>query len=148
MLTLAVPEDAAALMSLFSRAFADYAHRMGRAKAGPFDWLAGVVARKQIWWFEERRGAVYLREEGSTLHIEQIAVDPDHQKNGSGRAILEVIEAEARARGLDEIALYTAQQMTHLVAFYSKCGFCVVGVGPHPRGRDDRLRVFMSKSLV
>lgn len=148
MLSLAKPEDVPALTSLFTRAFTDYAHRMGRAKSGPYDWLGSVVARQEIWWFDDRQAAVILRQEGTTLHIEQIAVAPEHQRKGTGRAILETVEAEARAKGLTEIALYTAQQMTHLVAFYSKYGFCVVGVGPHPRGRDDRLRVFMSKSLV
>lgn len=148
MLSLAKPEDVPALTSLFTRAFTDYAHRMGRAKSGPYDWLGNVVARQEVWWFDQRQAAIFMRHHDTTLSIEQIAVDPQHQRKGTGRAILETIEAEARAKGLTEIVLYTAQQMTHLVAFYSKYGFRVVGVGPHPKGRDDRLRVFMSKSLV
>lgn len=148
MMEPADPGDLDTLDTIFESGFADYARSMGQSFSGRRVWLAAALSGGSVWWLADRRGAVVMSRSGTTLTIDSLAFAPAHQRAGLGRRALDAIEAHARHSGATEIALHTAQQFTHLVAFYSKSGYRVVRVGPHPKGRDDRLRVFMMKSLV
>ncbi|WP_415378667.1 GNAT family N-acetyltransferase [Halosimplex sp. TS25] len=53
----------------------------------------------------------------------RIAVRPDHQRAGYGRAIVAGLEDAARERGLDRIFLWTAQRQRSAVAFYRSRGY-------------------------
>ncbi len=149
MLTPATEADVPALDALFSAAFADYAAAMGQT--APVDrtpWIAGALRDGGAFWIGNRIGAVLLSRTGTTIKIESIGIHPDRQGHGNGRKALDAVESHARADGATEIALHTGQQFHRLVAFYSGAGYRVTAVGPHPKGRDDRLRVFMMKSLL
>ncbi|MEL6169214.1 MAG: GNAT family N-acetyltransferase [Pseudomonadota bacterium] len=141
-------DDFEALAALFTAAFADYIQAMGNV-AGPKDWLRAALDRGDAYWLDapERVGAVALDRDGSTLVLDELAIDPDHQRGGNGRAALAAIEDHARAEGFQAIRLFTGQQFTHLVAFYSSAGFRVISIGAHPQGHDDRLRVTLVKPL-
>lgn len=148
MLSRAAPDEIEAVPDLTARAFAGYAAAMGQDGAGRRAWLEGALAAGEVWWIGDRAGVAVLHRDGTTLKVGQIAIDPDGQGRGQGGRAMAAIEAQARDDGATEIALHTAQVMTRLVAFYSRLGFRVQAVGPHPKGRDDRLRVFLVKSLV
>jgi diadenosine tetraphosphate (Ap4A) HIT family hydrolase/ribosomal protein S18 acetylase RimI-like enzyme len=55
------------------------------------------------------------------LYVDQIWVDPRHRRRGLGSALLERIEAEARARGARDVALLTASWQAP--AFYARHGY-------------------------
>lgn len=148
----AAPGDFPAIRDLTDRAFATYRQNMAPGRTDwPMDWLRDAVARGDVHWLQDgdgmRPGTVMLSHTGTTLKIEQIAIDPDRQGAGLGARALAAVEAHAQALGATEVTLHTGQQFTRLVAFYSRAGYRVHAVGPHPKGRDDRLRVFMVKSL-
>jgi GNAT superfamily N-acetyltransferase len=59
--------------------------------------------------------------------IHQFGVEPSMQGEGVGRALIAACESWAVAHGFSEIALDTAEQATHLVAFYSRLGYTRCG---------------------
>lgn len=73
--------------------------------------------------------AWYRRPDVASLH--QFAVDPCHQGQGCGKALLLSAEHWARRRGYRELALDTPAGATDLVAFYEERGFRVVGQIQH-----------------
>lgn len=59
--------------------------------------------------------------------VHQFAVEPDQQRLGIGRLLLATAESWARENGFHELAMDTAEQATHLIAFYSRLGYEHVG---------------------
>ena len=55
--------------------------------------------------------------------VGQFAVEPEYQGRGIGSRLLETVEARARAKGVAELALNTAEQALDLIAFYERRGF-------------------------
>lgn len=148
-LRAATPQDHDAVVMIFSDAFRDYARASGRTP-GPYPWLPDALAAGDIHWLEadgQTVGACWLALKGGGLGLEMLAIHPDHQRAGHGSAALAIIEAHARALAARFITLYTQTRRTHLVAFYSRHDFRVWKVAPPPHGRDDLLRVHMTKTL-
>lgn len=56
----------------------------------------------------------------------QFAVEPELQRAGIGAALMDHIEAMARADGAEELALDTAEPATHLIAWYGRRGYRIV----------------------
>ena len=75
--------------------------------------------------------------------LDNIAVLPDCQGKGFGRALIEFAEAEARRRGFGEIHLYTHALMTENIALYRRIGF----VETHRVSEKGYDRVYMTKRL-
>lgn len=145
----ATPEDHDAVVAIFKEAFREYTRATGRAP-GRYPWLSAALSAGEIFWLDvqsETVGATWLVFKGGGLGLEMLAIDPSHQKAGHGTAALAVIEAHAHAHEARFITLYTQTRRTYLVAFYSRHGFRVWKVGPPPHGRDDLLRVHMTKTL-
>lgn len=66
-------------------------------------------------------GCVRLTPSGQ---ISRLSVLESCRNQGIGRALLEAVETEARARGMDEIFLHA---QTHATRFYEAAGFTVTG---------------------
>jgi GNAT superfamily N-acetyltransferase len=78
--------------------------------------------------------------------IGQFGVEPDCHGQGVGARLLDHAESRARAHGAAEIALDTAEDATHLVAWYDRCGYRLV---EHTRWKGKTYRsVIMSKALT
>jgi len=77
------------------------------------------------------------------LLLDNIAVRPDRQGRGIGRALVAFAEAEARRLGLAEVRLYTHATMVENIALYTRIGFTKTGRG-HQSGFD---RVFTRKRV-
>ena len=92
---------------------------------------------------EEIAALIVLLPKPDHLLLDNIAVRPDRQGRGFGRALIEHAEHEARRRGFREIRLYTHEKMTENIALYTRIGFAETGRG-HDSGYD---RVFMAKAL-
>lgn len=66
------------------------------------------------------------------LHIEEVDVDPAHQRRGLGRALVERACDEARARGLPAVTLLTFRDVPWNEPFYASAGF--VAIEPYAMG--------------
>ncbi|MEO1536416.1 MAG: GNAT family N-acetyltransferase [Pseudomonadota bacterium] len=149
-LRTASPDDHDTVVDVFSAAFRDYANAAGR-EPGPYPWLPDALRAGNIHWLETEGhavGACWLVFKDGGLGLEMLAIHPDHQRAGHGTAALKVIEAYASAGAARFITLYTMTRRTHLVVFYSRQNFRVWKVAPPPHGRDDLLRVHMTKTLI
>lgn len=62
----------------------------------------------------------YYRNGGKVAHIEDVAVHPDHQKNGYGKMIMEGLKTEAVAKGCYKMILDCSDKN---IQFYERCGY-------------------------
>ncbi|MEM1318321.1 MAG: GNAT family N-acetyltransferase, partial [Pseudomonadota bacterium] len=68
---------------------------------------------------------------------------PDRQGGGVGRAIFDLLEAEARQAGASQVRLYTNVKMAEALAFYERLGFFVTD----KRIEDGFHRVYLAKNV-
>jgi ribosomal protein S18 acetylase RimI-like enzyme len=64
-----------------------------------------------------------------------VAVDPDHRKNGHGRAIVTAAEDWLRARGIEKLQMMVRPDNSHARAFYETLDF------------DEQIRITYAKWL-
>lgn len=101
-------------------------------------------------------GFAHVMELEGIAHLEQLAVRPGAQRQGTGSALVRAARAEARARGYDVLSLCTYADVPWNAPFYARLGFeeltelapvhrANAGEGgasrPHgarPAGRDER----------
>ena len=75
----------------------------------------------------------------------QFAVEPAWQGRGLGSALVDQVEQRARAKGVTELALDTAEGADNLIAFYARRGYRFI---EHTKWNDVNYRsVIMSKRL-
>ena len=86
---------------------------------------------------------IVLRPDAEAIFVENIAVDPQAQGKGHGRALLAFAEDEARRLGLTAIRLYTNAAMTENLAYYPRLGFRETD----RREEDGYNRVFFEKRV-
>jgi ribosomal protein S18 acetylase RimI-like enzyme len=100
------------------------------------------IERGEVWLIETPEGPVgvaALEPWPDHLLVYSIAVRPNHQRKGYGRALLAFAEERAIAIGLREVRLYTNQRMTDNLRLYRACGFAEIGTRPHPRRPGEKL---------
>ena len=126
-----LPEDFMACRDLFVRVF----------NAPPWnDRWTDETASARLWEFTAHKrfvgftlweggtllGAVFAyaksHYKGDEIFIEELFVAPDCQRQGHGAALMEALEAYAKARGLVSITLLTARGYPSF-AFYEKRGY-------------------------
>jgi ribosomal protein S18 acetylase RimI-like enzyme len=143
----ALPTDAAAVTSCVRAAYAGYVERIGREPAPMAADNAALIARGEVWVGREAGrlvGVLVMRPEPPALFVENVAVLPEQQGRGLGRALMAFAEDHARAAGLAEVALYTNQKMTENLGFYAALGYVETG----RRSEDGFARVFLRKTLT
>ncbi len=105
------------------------------------------IGAGQVWVLIEGEnidGILVLEETPDGFLLDNIAVAPDRQGKGVGRALLEFAEAEASRRGWHEIRLYTNARMTENIALYKRIGYAE-SARLNEKGFD---RVYMTKRLA
>jgi GNAT superfamily N-acetyltransferase len=75
---------------------------------------------------EQTRGGPWL-DRPEVASFGQLAVDPSVQGLGIGAALMDRVEAEARAQGAGELALDTSEHAAALIATYERRGYRFVG---------------------
>ena len=88
-------------------------------------------------------GVVVMIARVDHLFVENVAVDPAFQGQGLGRRLMDFAEADARARGLPVLRLYTNVHMTENFPFYDRLGYAVTG-RVHEDGYE---RVYFEKTV-
>jgi GNAT superfamily N-acetyltransferase len=93
-------------------------------------------AAKGALLLAEREGAlvgcVFVRPKEDALHIGKLAVRPDLQGSGIGKALVTAARAEARARGLTALELQTRIELAENHAAFARMGFVKSGETAHP----------------
>lgn len=118
--------DVEAIESLVERAYTPYIEEIG-IRPGPLsDDYAERVGKGYAFLAVEGDvaiGLLVLIQRPDHLLIENVAVDPDRQGEGIGRALLDYAEGAARRAGLSELRLYTHARMTRNRALYARLDY-------------------------
>jgi GNAT superfamily N-acetyltransferase len=139
--------DASAVKACVVAAFEIYTERIGKPP-GPMllDFPTEIEAR-HVWLAESHGEVIGVLVQYETQHgfyIDTVAVDPDHQGTGVGKALLQFAEQEAIRRGYGSIYLCTNVKMTENQTFYPRIGYI-----EYERKLDGGYdRIFYRKQLV
>jgi ribosomal protein S18 acetylase RimI-like enzyme len=146
MIRIALADDAEVVRRVVDAAYDHYVARIGKPPGPMLDDYAKRIADRQTWVLEDAGrivGILVLEQGPPGLLLDNIAVLPDCQGKGFGRALIGFAEAEARRRGFDEIHLYTHALMTENIALYRRIGFSETR-RVSEKGYD---RIYMTKRL-
>jgi ribosomal protein S18 acetylase RimI-like enzyme len=146
MIRPARPGEVGALRDVVQAAYRHYISRIGKPPGPMLDDYAARIADGQAWVLEATgriAGILVLEETPEGFLLDNIAVSPEGQGKGYGRALIEFAEAEARRRGFTEIRLYTHTMMTENIALYTRIGFAET----HRVSEKGYDRVYMTKHL-
>ena len=132
-------DDFEAVTKLWRRAreqaFPDFQSRKGHTFAEDQAYFRDVVLVKDEVWVVELDGVPLAFMAIAEDFIDQLYVDPDHQRLRIGKALLD----HAKLLSPEHLWLYTFQINTSGRFFYEKNGFRVVkfGVSPSPESEPD-----------
>jgi ribosomal protein S18 acetylase RimI-like enzyme len=136
------PDEAEAVGALVAAAFTRHIAAVGRRPAPMDDDHAVRIAQGQQYVIEDGEpgalaASIVLVEEDGYLVVNNVAVAPDRQRQGHGRALLTFAEDEARRRGLPEVRLHTHARMADNLIMYPRLGY--VEAGRERQGGFDRV---------
>jgi ribosomal protein S18 acetylase RimI-like enzyme len=146
MIRAAKAADVAAVRSIVDSAYRHYVERIGKPPGPMLDDYATRIADQKVWVLEdggEIVGIVVLEPGATGLLLDNVAVLPERQAKGFGRALIAFAETEAQRRGFGELHLYTHALMRENIALYRRIGF-VETRRSSEKGYD---RVYMTKRL-
>ena len=139
-------EDVPQVEACAEAAYEIYVEAIGKKPAPMVADFAGAQAAGQLHVAEvngEVAGFVVFYQRKDHVHLENVAVSPDHQGKGVGRALVDFVEQDALARGLAAVELYTNVKMTGNLTLYPALGYSEIG-----RWSEDGFdRVFFRKVL-
>ncbi len=127
---LARPGEDVEVHALVERAYARYVERIGRRPQPMDDDYAARVADGQAFVADDDgtiAGVIVLVRHDDHLYVDNLAVEPERQGAGVGRALLAHAERTARDLGLGELRLLTHVEMTENRALYPRLGWRETG---------------------
>ena len=118
-------DDAEGVTALMEAAYAPHVARLGSSLpvGGHY---ATESAQHPVWVADDRGqivGALVLYPRRDHMLLANVAVHPDHQGQGLGRALIDWAESTARAEGYHEMRLFTHREMPENVALYQRLGW-------------------------
>lgn len=135
-------------LALIARtAYEPYVTQIGQPPAPMSADYATLIAEHKVWVAQGESGLLgllVLIPKADHLLLDNVAVRPDAQGRGIGRALIDHAERHARALGFHEIRLYTNEQMTENLDYYQRRGY----VETDRSEEDGFRRVFFSKQLT
>lgn len=144
---LAQREDLAAVETLVTVAYTQYIPLIGQ-KPGPMsDDYSALIEKRRVYVLSSENklaGMLVLLPEDETMLLDNVAVHPDMQGRGYGRALIAFAERLSIERGFKAIRLYTNEAMIENVRLYERLGF----VETHRAEEKGFRRVYMTKPLV
>ncbi len=138
--------DAAAITQCAVEAFRHYIPRLGLLPIPMTKDYGAAIANAQVWVAQQQQrvvAALVLDVTDEGFLIDVIAVRPEQQGTGVGRALLELAEHEALRQGHDSIYLFTNEKMSENRALYERIGY----VEYKRVAFAERTRVFLRKPL-
>ena len=118
---LAATGELAQCMEIRRRVFIE---GQGVAEDIEMDGLDGESAHFVAFADDSAVGTARLREVEGQAKAERVAVLEERRGSGIGRELMRAVEAEARARGFDELVLHAQEAV---VEFYRKLGYRSTG---------------------
>lgn len=146
MIRAAKAADVEAMQSIVNSAYRHYVERIGKPPGPMLDDYVTRIADQQAWVLEDAGeivGILVLDQGPTELLLDNVAVLPERQAKGFGRALIAFAEAEAHRRGFGELRLYTHALMRENIELYRRIGF----VETHPSSEKGYDRVYMTKRL-
>jgi ribosomal protein S18 acetylase RimI-like enzyme len=146
MIRAATATDVDAVRDVVLAAYQHYVAVIGRPPAPMLDDYAARIAADQTWVLRDGdaiAGALVLENGPDRFLLDNIAIRPERQGRGFGRALLDFAETEARRQGWDAITLYTHALMTENIAIYQHRGY----IERERRSEKGYDRVYMVKNL-
>lgn len=124
----ATSADAVAVRDLVRAAYAKWVPLLGR-EPKPITADYDVAVRDHVVDVLRLDGKaaalIEMEPEDDHLLVVNVAVSPDHQGRGCGRALLTHAEEFALSLGLKELRLYTSVHLTENVKLYERVGYKV-----------------------
>ena len=142
----AVVADVAAIRAVAHRAYIKYVPRIGRVPAPmAADFLSYVHAGQANVAELDGRVVGYLIafSRNDDYFVENVAVDPPAIGKGIGKALMRLVEENARGAGQKKIVLYTNARMHENFPFYAALGYRTTGLVVEAGFR----RVYFEKDL-
>jgi len=127
-------------------AYRKYVARIGREPAPMVADFASQIAAGEVWVAVDAGGLggyVVCYSRADHMHLENVAVSPERQGHGIGRALIAHVEEMAREQGLAAVELYTNAKMTGNLRLYPYLDYRETG----RRSEDGFARVFFRKEL-
>ena len=138
--------DLPAVQAIVQAAYSHYVARIGRQPGPMLDDYDALIGSGQVHVIEHdgtvQAILVLIPQERSML-LDNVAVSPDAQGLGLGRAMLQFAEQAALAAGYRSITLYTNEAMTENLGLYARIGY----VETHRAEERGLRRVYMTKPL-
>jgi GNAT superfamily N-acetyltransferase len=137
--------DVPAMHDIVERAYGGYVERIGRRPAPMDDDYAERIRTARVFVADDDGvvGLIVLVGTRDHVLIENVAVHPDRQRAGIGRALLSLAEDYAAELGLGRLRLYTNVVMVENIRLYTRLGY--EEDGRHISNSFER--VYMSKRL-
>ncbi len=138
--------DLAAVEAVVHAAYAGYVPRIGREPGPMLDDYAVLIGNRHVHVLCDQDGVcgvLVLFPDDHAMLLDNVAVHPQKQGHGYGRALIAHAERITRQRGLRTIRLYTNEAMTENIALYRSLGFVETHRGEEKGFR----RVYMTKLL-
>lgn len=138
-------DDVPAMHDIVERAYGGYVERIGRRPAPMDDDYDERIRTARVLVADDDGvvGLIVLVGTPDHVLIENVAVHPDRQRAGIGRALLSLAEDYAGELGLDRLRLYTNVVMVENIRLYARLGH--EEDGRHITNSFER--VYMSKRL-
>lgn len=124
----ATERDVAAVQDIAARAFVGHVAKIGRRPAPMDANYAELVSRGDVIVASSTRieGFAARRFDAKRVEIEIVAVEPEAEARGLGRALVEWCEDEGRQRGCSVAALYTNARMEANLRIWPRLGYIEV----------------------
>ena len=126
----ATADDLDAVQAVVDAAYAMYVPRIGRQPApmtADYPALIEAGAVRVLETGGRVAGVLVTHPAADHLLVENVAVAPEDQGRGLGRALLDDAERQARELGLPELRLYTNQLMIENLEMYPRLGYRETG---------------------
>jgi GNAT superfamily N-acetyltransferase len=140
-------EDVPYIRSMIVAAFSKYIDRLGHPP-GPMTADYNRLIELEILYVlrinGDVLGAVCLAQEGDSIMVTNLVVDPATQGRGYGRVLINYAERMAISKGLAAVALYTNVKFVENIAFYTRIGFIDSG----RLTGDGFVRVYFRKNIA
>ena len=120
------PDDVETLCALAERAYGVNVKRIGRRPAPMDDNYAKKVTAELVDVAVQDGklvGLIVLVPDDTSLQVQNVAVEPEAQGHGVGRALLAHAEDTAARLGLRELRLYTNAVMAENLELYPRLGY-------------------------
>jgi ribosomal protein S18 acetylase RimI-like enzyme len=119
----AVAEDHEIIIAIAQKAYEKYVERMGKEPAP----MRPVIQKEDVVFICEDNKQIIafaiLVKINDQIILDNIAVDPSHQKKGIGNNFIKFIEQYLIKKKFDKYQLYTNEKMFENIKWYQKIGF-------------------------